>query len=56
MWTVGKMANDLKVPTHRVLYAISTRKIEPSGRIGHYRIFGSDEFRKVSEAIASMGT
>lgn len=55
MWTVGSMATDLGVPTYRVLYVIATRKIEPDGRIGHYRIFGADGFRKVSEAIASMG-
>ena len=45
------MAADLGVPTHRVLYAIRTRKIASAFRVGLYRVFDADGFRLVGEAL-----
>jgi hypothetical protein len=42
MLTVGKIADRLGVPVHRVEYVLRTRPIQPKGWAGNARVYDED--------------
>lgn len=52
--TLGRAAAELGEPLHRVRYAVDTRKIEPAGRVGVYRVFDDAGVEKIRQALAEM--
>ena len=42
--TIGKIADDLCVPTHRIRYIIKTRLIQPVAYAGSYALYDREAF------------
>jgi hypothetical protein len=38
-YTAGDIASEAGVPLHRVQYILKSRKVEPAGRVGVFRLF-----------------
>jgi hypothetical protein len=53
LFGVGDIAARLKVPTHRVEYAIKTRKIDPLATIPGRRVFGADQLAQIRDVLAA---
>jgi len=54
--TTGMIARELGVEIHRVLFLIRTRKIPPSSRAGHYRMFDDTAVHRVSAELRKAAT
>lgn len=53
-YTLGEMAAELNVPTHRVKYVIESRCVIPVARIGKISTYDARGFFRVKRAIAEM--
>ena len=51
MYTVGEIAKRVGRPVHRVLYYIRSRRIQPVGRAGRYRLFDDNAVRLIVEGL-----
>jgi hypothetical protein len=58
--TVGQIAKQLGVDTHRVAYVIRSRRIQPCGRAGIFRVFDdpavariASELRRIQQATGN---
>ena len=51
LWTVGKVAQDLNVPEHRIHYLFRARKIPDVRKVGGRRLFTAGDVRRVAEAL-----
>lgn len=49
--TVGEIARRLGESIHRVEYVVRTRRIRPSGRAGHVRIFTEDDVSRIADEL-----
>ena len=61
--TVGQIAKQLGVDTHRVAYVIRSRRIQPCGRAGIFRVFDeaavhwiASELRRIAADRGEQGT
>lgn len=54
-WTTGAIAAALEVPSHRVAYAIRTRRIPHAGRAGRMRLYDRDGVRQIADALRVTG-
>lgn len=54
LMTVGRVAEHLGVPLHRVEYAIVSRQVRPAGRAGNLRLFDAEGVRQIAEALESV--
>jgi hypothetical protein len=52
--TVGQIAQQLNEPIHRVVYAIKTRNIAPSGIAGHARVFEEEHLEQIAAALRDI--
>ncbi|HSZ55459.1 MAG TPA: hypothetical protein VK797_07365 [Tepidisphaeraceae bacterium] len=52
--TVGSIATELGVGTHRIRYVIETRKISPTGRAGNARVFTTHDVAQIRQELARM--
>jgi len=55
---VGKIAEKLRVPIHRVAYAIRSRGIVPAGKLANAYAYDTDGQKAIAAAgiLGSMGT
>lgn len=49
--TVGKVAQQLSVPEHRIQYLFRARKIPEVPRIGGRRVFTAEDVRRIAEVL-----
>ena len=49
--TVGQIAKQLGVDTHRVAYVIRSRRIQPCGRAGHARVFRDSDLDRIASEL-----
>ena len=55
--TVGRMAEELKVPIHRIVYILRTRPhIRPIARAGRARLYDADALRQVFGELRTTRT
>ena len=50
-WTLGQVAQMLKVPQHRVQYLFRARKVPDVRRIGGRRIFSEQDVEQIAKAL-----
>lgn len=53
--TIGKLAEAVGAPVHRVRYAIITRRIEPVGSAARAWLYGEDAVEQVRAALEETG-
>lgn len=51
LWTVGRIADHLGVPRHRIDYLISSRKITPLDRAGIARVFDAADVDRIAAEL-----
>lgn len=49
--TVGQVAKQLGVDTHRVAYVIRSRRIQPFGRAGNFRVFDEAAVHRIASEL-----
>ena len=49
--TVGRVAQQLSVPEHRIQYLFRARKIPDVPRIGGRRVFTPEDVRRIAEVL-----
>lgn len=54
--TVGEIARLLRVPVHRVEYAIRARNITAVGRAGNARVFDDSALKRIKAALGSKAS
>lgn len=52
--TSGQVATELGVLHHRVIYAIKTRGLEPTARVGHIRLFSESDISAIADVLATI--
>jgi hypothetical protein len=53
-WTVGRLAEHLNEPIHRVQYAIRSRTIRPAGSAGNARVFDDEQVETIAATLREM--
>ena len=56
LWTTGRVAAFLRVPLHRVQYAITSRRIPPAARAGRLRLFNREGVQRIADALRSTSS
>ena len=51
LWTVGKVAQILDVPEHRIHYLFRARKVRDVRKVGGRRLFTREDVRRIREAL-----
>lgn len=54
MWTTGSMSDETGEPLWRILYAIKSRAIPASARLGSARVYDDRAFAQVKAAIQEI--
>ena len=54
LFSIGQIAAMLKVPPWRVLYIVSTRRIQPCARVGHCRVFDQCAVNRIRGELARI--
>ena len=49
--TVGKVAQQLSVPEHRIQYLFRARKIPDVARVGGRRVFTAEDVQRIAEVL-----
>lgn len=52
--TTGQIATALGVLHHRIIYAIRTRRLQPTARVGQIRLFSPSDIRVISDVLAQI--
>ncbi len=52
--TLGQIADQLKVSTHRVKYAVDQYRIKPRARVGILRVWSVDAIPLIETALARI--
>jgi hypothetical protein len=55
-FTVGRIAEHLNEPLHRVEYAIKSRGIAPQGIAGNARVFEEDQVERIGAVLRQIDT
>jgi DNA-binding transcriptional MerR regulator len=51
MPTIGEIAERFGVPSHRIVYVVESRHIEPSGIAGHARVFDEAAVQRIGSEL-----
>lgn len=55
LYTVGRIAQHLQVPVHRIEYVLATRRdIVPAARAARIRLFNSTQVDQIREELAAI--
>ena len=56
LWTVGRIAEHLGVPVHRVQYVVQSRRIRPAARAARLRLFDREAVDRIGQALHAIDT
>lgn len=55
LFTLGEVSRRLAVPIHRILYLLSSRKIDEPDRVAGRRVWTDEQIEQISEQLSFHG-